>query len=74
MKARGEAIVSAEHPRQTTVLFGHDQAEHALLDAYRSGIGPMLLQPAWDGVDDPIERIFALLRRYRVEGGALAPV
>ena len=37
MKARGEAIVSAEHPRQTTVLFGHDQAEHALLDAYRSG-------------------------------------
>ena len=25
------------HPRQTSVLFGHATAEHALLDAYRSG-------------------------------------
>jgi TetR/AcrR family transcriptional repressor of nem operon len=25
----------------------------------------MLLDPAWEGVDDPIERIFALLARYR---------
>ena len=25
------------HPRQTSVLFGHAAAEHALLDAYRSG-------------------------------------
>ena len=37
----------------------------AVLEAYRTGIGPMLLQPAWQGVDDPIERIFALLARYR---------
>lgn len=37
----------------------------AVLEAYRTGIGPMLLQPAWDGVDDPIEKIFALLARYR---------
>ena len=37
----------------------------AVLDAYREGIGPMLLQPAWAGTDDPIERIFALLARYR---------
>ena len=37
----------------------------AVLDAYRDGIGPMLLDPAWAGVDDPIERIFALLARYR---------
>ncbi len=37
----------------------------AVLEAYRGGIGPMLLQPAWDGVEDPIERIFALLARYR---------
>jgi hypothetical protein len=25
----------------------------------------MLLEPAWQGVDDPVERIFALLARYR---------
>jgi AcrR family transcriptional regulator len=32
---------------------------------YRDGIGPMLLAPAWQGVEDPIERIFALLAAYR---------
>lgn len=37
----------------------------AVLDAYREGIGPMLLEPAWEGVSDPVERIFALLARYR---------
>jgi AcrR family transcriptional regulator len=37
----------------------------AVLDAYRRGIHPMLLQPAWKGVEDPIERVFALLDRYR---------
>jgi TetR/AcrR family transcriptional repressor of nem operon len=37
----------------------------AVLDAYHQGIGPMLLDPAWKGVDDPIERVFALLERYR---------
>ena len=37
----------------------------AVLDTYRNGIGPMLLQPAWAGVADPIDRIFALLARYR---------
>src|SRR6476619_2262883 len=37
----------------------------AVLAAYHEGIGPMLLAPAWEGVDDPIERIFALLARYR---------
>jgi AcrR family transcriptional regulator len=36
-----------------------------VLDMYRAGIGPMLLEPAWAGVDDPLERIFALLARYR---------
>jgi TetR/AcrR family transcriptional repressor of nem operon len=38
----------------------------AVLDLYRQGIEPMLLAPAWEGVDDPIERIFALLASYRV--------
>src|SRR3954452_13952876 len=37
----------------------------AVLEAYRDGIGPMLLAPAWDGVGDPIERVFALLASYR---------
>ena len=36
-----------------------------VLEAYRDGIGEMLLAPAWDGVADPIEKIFALLERYR---------
>jgi TetR/AcrR family transcriptional repressor of nem operon len=37
----------------------------AVLDYYRSGIGERLLAPAWQGVDDPIEQVFALLDRYR---------
>jgi len=37
----------------------------AVLERYRSGIDPMLLTPAWQGIDDPIDRIFALLARYR---------
>ena len=37
----------------------------AVLDAYHDGISAMLLEPAWRGVDDPIERVFALLARYR---------
>jgi len=36
-----------------------------VLRRYRDGIGPMLLAPAWDGMDDPIERVFALLAAYR---------
>jgi TetR/AcrR family transcriptional regulator, transcriptional repressor for nem operon len=37
----------------------------AVLDTYLAGIHPMLLAPAWAGIDDPIERVFALLARYR---------
>jgi TetR/AcrR family transcriptional repressor of nem operon len=37
----------------------------AVLEAYRGGIDAMLLAPAWKGVADPIEKIFALLARYR---------
>jgi TetR/AcrR family transcriptional repressor of nem operon len=36
-----------------------------VLRMYRAGIGPMLLAPAWVGVDDPIEKVFALLAAYR---------
>ena len=37
----------------------------AVLEAYRDGIGPMLLEPSWAGVADPVERVFALLNSYR---------
>jgi TetR/AcrR family transcriptional repressor of nem operon len=37
----------------------------AVLDMYHDGIRTMLLEPAWRGVNDPIERVFALLGRYR---------
>jgi AcrR family transcriptional regulator len=37
----------------------------AVLERYHEGLGPMLLQPAWAGVSDPIRRVFALLDRYR---------
>ena len=36
-----------------------------VLRRYRDGIRPMLLEPAWDGIGDPIERVFALLAAYR---------
>ena len=39
----------------------------AVLEAYRDGIEEWLLAPAWSGVDDPIERIFALLAGYRTQ-------
>src|ERR1700722_10779292 len=35
------------------------------LDMYHEGIRPIWLEPAWAGVSDPVERIFALLARYR---------
>jgi len=44
----------------------------ASLERYRDGIHPMLLEPAWKGVDDPIERIFALLASYGCPIGSLA--
>ncbi|WP_294122965.1 TetR/AcrR family transcriptional regulator [Sphingomonas sp.] len=37
----------------------------AVLEGYRDGIDEMLLGPAWNGIDDPVERVFALLALYR---------
>ncbi|HET9229732.1 MAG TPA: TetR/AcrR family transcriptional regulator [Vitreimonas sp.] len=45
-------------PSKQDVLIG-------VLEAYRDGIEAMLLEPAWGHVDDPIEKIFALLNGYR---------
>lgn len=38
-----------------------------VLELYRDGIYEQLLAPAWQGVDDPIDRIFALLAGYRTQ-------
>lgn len=45
-------------PSKQDVLIG-------VLEAYRDGIEQMLLEPAWGDVDDPIDKIFALLAFYR---------
>src|SRR5260370_37039306 len=37
----------------------------AVLDMYHGGLRSMLLEPAWRGVTDPLERIFAPPARYR---------
>ena len=44
---------------------GKQQLLVAVLEAYRDGIEPWLLAPAWSGIDDPRERIFSLLNGYR---------
>lgn len=38
-----------------------------VLEFYRDGIHENLLAPNWQGVDDPIDRIFALLAGYRTQ-------
>ena len=45
-------------PGKQDVLIG-------VLEMYRDGIEMMLLDPAWRGVEDPIDRVFALLAAYR---------
>ena len=47
------------------VFPGKQDVLAAVLEAYRDGIYEWLLAPAWSGVDDPVERIFALLNAYR---------
>jgi AcrR family transcriptional regulator len=37
----------------------------AVLDLYHGGIDEMLLMPVWKDIADPIERVFALLAKYR---------
>jgi AcrR family transcriptional regulator len=37
----------------------------AVLDLYHGGIDEMLLAPVWKDIADPIERVFALLAKYR---------
>jgi AcrR family transcriptional regulator len=44
---------------------GKQDLLRAVLDAYHEGIHAMLLTPAWEGVEDPIEKVFALLAAYR---------
>jgi len=53
--------------RKRKILEKYETAgvQKAVLRRYRDGIGAMLLEPAWRGIDDPVERIFALLASYR---------
>jgi AcrR family transcriptional regulator len=37
----------------------------AVLDLYHDGIDAMLLTPVWKDIADPVERVFALLAKYR---------
>lgn len=37
----------------------------AVLDHFEQRLEPELLTPSWEGVDDPVERVFALLATYR---------
>jgi AcrR family transcriptional regulator len=37
----------------------------AVLISYRDRIGEWLFEPTWRGIDDPIDKIFALLGHYR---------
>ncbi len=37
----------------------------AVLERYKTGLYPMLLDPIWDNVRDPVDRVFALLNGYR---------
>jgi len=50
-------------------LYHHFETKQALLisvlETYRDGIEAMLIAPAWAGVTDPVEKVFALLARYR---------
>jgi AcrR family transcriptional regulator len=45
-------------PSKQDVLIG-------VLETLRDNIQTMLLDAAWSGIDDPIERVFALLAHYR---------
>src|SRR6476619_1976966 len=61
-------ILSRSHVNSGILYYffpGKQDVLIAVLEAYRDGIKPMLLEPAWDGVDDPVDRVFALLGRYR---------
>ncbi len=54
------------HPGSLYHFFPTKQALlEAVLDLYYAGIDQMLLAPAWAGVADPVERVFALLAAYR---------
>ena len=61
-------ILQAAEVNAGSLYYLYPGKQDVLLDVlrtYLAGIHPMLLAPAWEGVADPIERVFALLRRYR---------
>jgi TetR/AcrR family transcriptional repressor of nem operon len=44
---------------------GKEELLLAVLDRYQATLQSGLLDPSWEGVKDPVERIFALLKQYR---------
>lgn len=61
-------ILAAAGARSGSLYYFFPGKQHLLvaaLDTYREGIYPMLLEPAWRDIEDPVERVFALLSRYR---------
>jgi AcrR family transcriptional regulator len=44
---------------------GKEELLLAVLDTYKDMLYPAVIEPAFKGVDDPIERIFAVLEGYR---------
>lgn len=67
--ATSVAEVLRESDTNSGSLYHYFPTKQALLvgvlEHYRDGIHPMLLGPAWEGVDDPIERVHTLLLSYR---------
>ena len=59
MRHRSTAAASTTFSGQAGLAFGRCSLHIA------AGIDEMLLAPAWKGVGDPIEKVFALLARYR---------
>ncbi|MFO1187585.1 MAG: TetR/AcrR family transcriptional regulator [Alphaproteobacteria bacterium] len=61
-------ILQASGANSGSLYYFFPTKQHLLLEVlgrYRAGIGEMLLAPAWEGVCDPIEKVFALLAAYR---------
>jgi AcrR family transcriptional regulator len=40
---------------------------HTVLDSYIDGLHPAVVGPATEGVRDPVDRVFAILARYRLQ-------
>jgi AcrR family transcriptional regulator len=61
-------ILAASQTNSGSLYYFFPTKQELLLEVlrrYRDGIEEMLLTPAWAGVGDPVEKVFALLAAYR---------